>query len=330
MTTVMTAMTQKVPSRGVLAKTVAFQPVFFAAQQVDAKPASAQQFPRLLTLLSAVSALLVPAAAQAQAPVGREGTSINEQQVQRVNKASDLPFLTRELKQPVVDLLHHPLLKPETKASLNQLLRELNASGQGQMAVVIIPDTAQKELNSLATDLGNQMGIGQAGQNNGLIYLINAQAVRENREHGKMFVLPGSGAKYQFAKGEAAKLIRDVALPHLKAGNPDAAVDAVTRQLAQKLKAAGAGNVQRLAQNPQQEWTETDIIVAVCLVIVALAVLGLVIAMIAKGNGGNWSSSGGGYSGGGYSGGTSSYSNDSYSSSDFGGGTFDGGGGGGD
>ncbi len=285
---------------------------------------------KLAGLLAAASALILPSIAGAQ--------NINDAQIQQVNKASDLPFLNNSLKQPVVDLMNHPLLKPETKAQLNQLLNDLNSSGKAQMALVIIPDTANRELNTLATDLFNQIGIGQAGQNNGLLFLVNANAARENREHGKMFIMPGAGLKYQFATGEAAKIIRDVGLPHLQNNDPDAAVKAVTEHLVNKLHAQRAAQQNFVGQNQGgnlPEWTTTDIIATTAVVIVALCILALLIAIIAKGDG---YSSGGSYGGGGWSSGSSGgwSSGDSggggswSSSSDFGGGVSDGGGGGGD
>lgn len=296
---------------------------------------------KLTGLLAAATAILMPSVAGAQvASQGGQHPGINEAQIQQVNKANDLPFLNRDLKQPVVDLINNPLLKPETKTQLNQLLNDLNSSGKAQMALVIIPDTANRELNTLATDLFNQIGIGQAGQNNGLLFLVNANAARENRDHGKMFIMPGAGLKYQFATGEAAKIIRDVGLPHLRNNDPDAAVKAVTEHLVNKLHAQRAAQQNFVGQNQANkgpEWTTTDIIATVAVVIVALCILALLIAIIAKGDGyssggGSWSSgSSGGYSGGsGWSSGDSGGGGSWSSSSDFGGGVSDGGGGGGD
>jgi uncharacterized protein len=305
---------------------------------------------KLAGLLAAASALILPSIVTAQSTgQGGQHPGINDAQIQQVNKASDLPFLNNSLKQPVVDLMNHPLLKPETKAQLNQLLNDLNSSGKAQMALVIIPDTANRELNTLATDLFNQIGIGQAGQNNGLLFLVNANAARENRDHGKMFIMPGAGLKYQFATGEAAKIIRDVGLPHLQNNDPDAAVKAVTEHLVNKLHAQRAAqstnNTRTLSMkdgpaedpwrqnNPWQNVTASDVMIVIA-IIAALFILGVILQRLGVISG----SSGGSYGGGGWSSGSSGgwSSGDSggggswSSSSDFGGGVSDGGGGGGD
>jgi uncharacterized protein len=296
-------------------------------------------------LLAAASALLVPGFATAQeAGQGDQNPFINEAQIQQVNHASDLPFLNRDLKQPVVDLLNHPLLKPETKAQLNQLLNDLNNSGKAQMALVMIPDTANRELNTLATDLFNQIGIGDAGQNNGLLFLVNANAARENRDHGKMYIMPGTALQYQFANGEAARIIRDIGIPHLNNNDPDAAVKAVTEHLINKLHGQRPSQAPRAAHfrwqeeapqvNPWEKPTASDVLIVLS-IIAALIILAIILEKL-----GISSSSGGSYSGGSYSGGSSGGSwsrgssgssrSSSPSSSSYGGGVSNGGGGGGD
>lgn len=201
--------------------------------------------------------LLMPAVAQAQPlpqqPAAPNGTTrvfgdVNAQgqPLLRVNSNRDLPQLNRQLNQSVVDLMNNPLLSPSARAEIEGILTRFRQSGVGEMAVVVIPDTNQREIQTLGTNLFNQIGIGKQGKNNGVLLLINASAVRENRATGRMQLVSGTGIDHLLNGDKSVSILKQHALPHLRRGDTDQAVretvQAVTQYLEQNQSRIGQGS----------------------------------------------------------------------------------------
>jgi uncharacterized protein len=274
-------------------------------------------------------AALAPQVAMAQAPAA-QAADIDEKATPFVDKAAEVPQLNPQMKQAVVDLVHHPLLSPQARTEVEQLVSKLNTDYKAQMAVVVIPDTHQRELNTLATELGNQLGIGERGENNGLLFLVNAAAAREGRAHGKTFILPGPGLREKFPNGRAADIIKEFALPHLQNKDYDTAVKSTVQELNRIL-----------AETPKAKKGMSDEDKVLLTIVVVVAVILLLTALLyiasrnSRGGGGGSSDGGGGFWFFPDLGGSSGSSGGGWGDSggggwDFGGGGFDGGGGGGD
>lgn len=267
----------------------------------------------MATALLPLSAGLKPAVAQQPANVSgpvavatsaREA-DIDETRTPFVDSKVDVPQINHSMKQAVVDLARSPLLKPQTRQDVENLLAEFNKTEFGQMAVVVIPDTHQAEINTLATNLFNEIGIGQAGKNDGIIMLVNKAAVQQNRSSGRMQIVTGKGIQNKLNGEQAVSMLRQFAVPHLKNGDYDSAVKNTVQGVINHMKSAQAGNAQHFFNHnkvqQKAQWTDEQIQTAILVGIVALIILILVIAAM---NGADFSS-GGGYSGGGYSSGSS-------------------------
>lgn len=266
--------------------------------------------------LPVLAGIFAPVAAANVQPVIVQGeqVSVDEQAIPYVDNASDLPMLNNKLKDPVVDLARNPLLSAKTQRELEDFLNRFNQGGNGEMGVVVIPDTHQKQLGRLAMDLGNQIGVGDDALDNGLLLLINANAVRENRASGRMFIATGVGVDERMTDQVVTDLLVDNALPHLKAGNYDKAVEQTLKAATEMLE----NPEQTLKTNHQQGWWDGlsagDQLVVILL---AICVLGLLLAVLAlDGGGGGFGGGGGGFGGGGdFGGGGGGFSGGSFGGS---------------
>lgn len=174
--------------------------------------------------------------------VSAQQADIDEAKSPFIDSAKDVPQLNGTMQQAVVDLARNPLLSPQTRQDIEKLLTEFNKSSDGQMAVVVIPDTHRREINTLATEIFNQIGIGHAGKNDGTILLLNKAAMQEGRKTGRMQITTGSGIKYTLSGEKAVEILKQNALPDLKAGNYDRAVQKTVQAVTQLLQKSGQSN----------------------------------------------------------------------------------------
>ena len=63
-------------------------------------------------------------------------------------------------------------LRPETIAEVNRLGTEVDASGQGQLAVVVVDSTEGVQPRAFATDLFNRWGIGNEARDDGVLLFV--------------------------------------------------------------------------------------------------------------------------------------------------------------
>lgn len=279
--------------------------------------------------------------AQASAPVpdaqqvviyNGDQACINEEAITHVDKAEQLSALNNaRTVDPVIDLCQNPLLSPATQQKLEDFLNDYNfrTEDSPQLAIVTIPDTHNGEIGSLATDLGNQMGIGQDEHDNGMLYLINAQGTRD-AESPMMFIAKGNGLDSVIRDKTITDILVQNALPEIKNKNYDAAVEntlnAVTDYLDNPASIQSHSNAE--GWNSLSEGEQTAIIVGAIilgLILIMMLALAMESGGYSGGGGGYYSSGSSSSSSGGWSGGFSSGGGGGGS---FGGGSFGGGGGG--
>jgi uncharacterized protein len=232
-----------------------------------------------------------------------------------VNAAKDLPLLNRKMTDLFVDLVHNPLVAPAQREEIITLLQSFNSTPDGKMAVVVIPSTQLNELNTLATEIFNQMGVGEEGKNDGLLLLLNADAIRNGNQVGRMIqLMVGNGLESKITEKKVLEILEENALPHLRAQNPEAAIKGTVIALETMLKTHGASE----AVDTVQTVAITVVTTMVALFLAALAfdmsigyrhgfpatrlyleILRIVLMVAASGKGGG----GGGSRGGGVSGG---------------------------
>jgi uncharacterized protein len=63
-------------------------------------------------------------------------------------------------------------LRAETLAEVNRLATQINESGHGQLAVVMVDSTEGRQPRAFATDLFNRWGIGHADRNDGALLFV--------------------------------------------------------------------------------------------------------------------------------------------------------------
>jgi uncharacterized membrane protein YgcG len=179
----------------------------------------------------AAAPFLAPAVAQAQQPVAPAGqtlySDVNPQTglpIRNVTKATDLPHINQSLNQRIIDLMNNPLISDAAKARVLQIANKLHDDGVAELAVVVIPDTSLRSIKNLNTDLFNQISLGDRNRHNGVLVLMNAQGIRENRSIGKMAIEPGDGLMRVLSNQASVDLLKQHALPALERGNPDQAI----------------------------------------------------------------------------------------------------------
>ena len=107
-------------------------------------------------------------------------------------------------------------LSPETLAEVDRLGTSLDASGQGQLAVVMVDSTEGVQPRAFATDLFNRWGLGN-----------------EDRDDGTLLFIAMSDRKVEIVLGDGVDTADDIQrsdalmeriIPFLKAGDPNGAV----------------------------------------------------------------------------------------------------------
>jgi uncharacterized protein len=141
-------------------------------------------------------------------------------------------------------------LRPETLAEVNRLGTEINASGQGQIAVVMVDSTEGVQPRAFATELFNNWGIGHADRDDGALLFV-AMGDR------KVEIVLGDGVDTAEDVERSDALMARIT-PLFARGDPDAAVLEGTRGLgtllAQASGSAPAGNERRDAGRTVPGW----------------------------------------------------------------------------
>lgn len=153
--------------------------------------------------------------------------NVDGKRITTVNSARDIAHVkgaTLGTHQKVVDLLDNPLLSPQARDEIEAILNELIASGNGEMAVVVIPRTDKESLGGLSTEIYNQIGIGKQGENRGALLLVNAERVRSPGRGGRMALTPGHGFNEILTSDRATQILRDNAVPAINRKDYDTAV----------------------------------------------------------------------------------------------------------
>jgi uncharacterized protein len=125
------------------------------------------------------------------------------------------------------------ILSSSTENELNRLITQLEQRTGAEMAVVTVPNTqGYATPKAFTTQLFNYWGIGKAGQNNGVLFLISVGDRRVEIETGRGLatILPDSRVQ---------QIIDQQILPRFRAGDFDGGTLAGVRQLASALQGQG-------------------------------------------------------------------------------------------
>jgi uncharacterized protein len=216
------------------------------------------------------------------------------------------------------------LLSDSEKQQLEEKLVRYSDSTTTQIVVVIVDNIKGEDIGILAPKWGQEWGIGQAKQDNGVLILLA-------KEERKIWIAPGYGVEDRLIAGITGEIVRNIIIPEFKAGSYynglDKGVDAIFAVLKGKYKGA------RIEKNNP---------VAFLPILIFIIIFIIIIAFISKNKGGNSGSNFGGgpslldiiilsnmgRSGGGGFGGSSGGGGGGFGGG-FGGGGFSGGGAGG-
>lgn len=109
----------------------------------------------------------------------------------------------------VTDLVH--VLGHDDVAAIRQEVLDLENRTSIELAVVTVPSLEGKSVEDYTLGLGNAWGVGKAGKNNGVVFLI-APTERKTR------ILVGAGSRSRLSDAEAGRIIQDLVLPEFRAG----------------------------------------------------------------------------------------------------------------
>jgi uncharacterized protein len=201
----------------------------------------------------------------------------------------------------VVDNAH--VLSAQTVSDLTAKLADLQTKTGRQLVVVTLPDLQGDDIEDYGYQLGRAWGIGQKGQNNGVLFIVVPS------EH-KVRIEVGYGLEPVLTDALSSVILQEQVLPKFRAGDTEGGVVAGTDAIIQQLsldQAAATANVQKATQAAQPHGIPFG-------AIFGLIILFIVFAGLFRSHGGGmgwWlpmmilssGSRGGGWGGGGWSGG---------------------------
>jgi uncharacterized protein len=240
--------------------------------------------------------------------------------------AAELPALTGR----IVD--NAGMLDSATRATLTRKLEDFEKKSSDQIVVATVPDLDGDDIESYANRLFRAWGLGQAGEDNGVLLLV----ARDDR---KMRIEVGYGLEGSLTDLHSKLIIENTMVPAFRAGDYSGGISKAVDDVIMVLEGDGAELEARARRNEQTALDEAELAELIFFAIwVTIFVGGFAMAIlppifgrrIGPGRyrwlGMNFNYGGGGRSSGGYSGGGgwSSGSGGGWSS---GGGGFSGGGG---
>ncbi len=236
--------------------------------------------------------------------------------------AADLPKLTGR----VVD--DAGMIDAATRAALTQKLADFQKQGSDQIVVATVPDLGGEEIEPYANRLFRAWGLGQAGDNNGILLLIS-------RDDRKMRIEVGYGLEGTLTDLHSKLIIENDLVPAFRAGDFSGGISKAVDDIIMVLRGNPEELEARGARNQKQHGSDDDIFGTIFILIWATIFFGgFALAILppifgtkigpgryrwlgmtfesgrrssggwggggwSGGGGGGWSSGGGGFSGGG-------------------------------
>lgn len=161
------------------------------------------------------------------------------------------------------------LVGNKAESEANAVLWKLRQNTGAEVALVVVPNTGGYTREEFATRLFDKWKLGKSDKDNGVLILI----VPDQRE---AWIATGYGVEGVLPDISAAKVINRSVVPYMKEGDLDAAVVAVTKDVANILSDPQAA--EELKSSKQDVWNEmpesditteemiTFVIVVICLV----------------------------------------------------------------
>ncbi|HEX2919744.1 MAG TPA: TPM domain-containing protein [Bacteroidales bacterium] len=221
------------------------------------------------------------------------------------------------------------ILSAQEVNALENKLVAYNDSTSTQIAIVIVPDLNGYDKADYAQRLGQKWGVGQKGNNNGIVILVKPKTSGSN---GQVYIATGYGIEGPAPDLKQAEIIDNQILPAFRNGDYYGGLDKAVDSLIAVLRGEYQGSGQK--QNSEEKNFPFAIFIIVFIIIALFSKRGggrnrritsgsdlplwILMGMLGSGgrsHRGSWGGFSGGHSGGGFGG--------------FGGGSFGGGGAGG-
>ncbi|MBB4005063.1 TPM domain-containing protein [Aurantimonas endophytica] len=158
--------------------------------------------------------------------------------------AQEFPALTGR----VVDTAD--LLDPAAEATLTERLAAFEATSSDQVVVVTVPDLQGFEIADYANRLARQWAIGQAGEDNGVVFLVS-------RDDRAVRIEVGYGLEGTLTDALSSLIIQNDVLPAFRAGDYPGGITAGVNGILQVLSGDAAELEARAERN--QNWSEEDV-----------------------------------------------------------------------
>lgn len=103
-----------------------------------------------------------------------------------------------------------------TRAELEDSLRRLSNTTSNQIVIVTVDDLNGFTPNQFATEIGDQWGVGQKKEDNGVVILIKPKTTFSK---GQVYIATGRGLEGALPDVFCNRIVQDRMLPKLKKGN---------------------------------------------------------------------------------------------------------------
>jgi uncharacterized protein len=227
------------------------------------------------------------------------------------------PVLAQERAIPpltahVNDTAH--LLSESARAQLEQKLSDYEQKYGRQFALLTIDSLQGDAFENFSIRVVEAWKLGKKGKDDGLLLLV------VNKEH-KLRIEVGYGLEGEITDAFSARVLRNVLVPAMRAGNAAGGIDQTFSLLMQKAAGEDVAAPAGAAERQPRRRNSSPFGWLVLLFFISPILIPLVLARMRGGGGGRWGG-GGGFGGGGFGGG-------GFGGGGFGGGGWGGGGGGG-
>lgn len=160
--------------------------------------------------------------------------------------AAELPALTGR----IVD--NAGLLDSTTKAALTRKLEDFEKKSSDQIVIATVPDLGGDDIESYANRLFRAWGLGQAGENNGILLLV----ARDDR---KMRIEVGYGLEGTLTDLHSKLIIENTMVPAFRAGNYSGGVAKAVDDVIMVLEGNGVELEARARRNEQTRLDEAEL-----------------------------------------------------------------------
>jgi uncharacterized protein len=151
------------------------------------------------------------------------------------------------------------ILSPAEERRLSERLAVYEDTTSTQIVVVTLQNLGGVDPSEYATELGRRWGVGQKGQNNGVVILAS-------REDRKVFIATGYGLEGAIPDAVAGRIVRELIVPAFREGRY---YEGFSRA-ADALVAAAAGEFQAPAREPARPNIDWGFLLFIAILILIL------------------------------------------------------------